>query len=59
LGNGRPRLEPGRIGGQYLAGDQPVEQHPYGGQLLLDAPRRVFLLQALYVGRHVERPDRG
>jgi 6-phosphogluconolactonase len=28
-------------------------------ELLLDARPRVFLLQALYIGRDVERPDRG
>jgi hypothetical protein len=48
-----------RVGGQYLAGDQPVEQHPHGGELLLDAGRRMLLLQALYVGRDIERPDGG
>ena len=47
----------GRVHRHHLAGDKPVEQHPHGGKLLLNARRPVFLLQLLHPGRHVERPD--
>ena len=47
----------GRVDGDDLAGDQPVEQHPNGGQVLFD--RRLFEVAAhgLDVGGDVERFD--
>jgi len=39
-----PAYGRGRVGRQHLAGNQPVEEHPHGGELLLDARRRVLLL---------------
>ena len=47
------------IGGDDLAGDQPVEQHADGGEVLLD--RRFFkiLAERLDIGRDVERLDIG
>lgn len=33
--------------------------HPHGGELRLHARRRVLRLQALYICRDIERPDRG
>jgi hypothetical protein len=47
----------GRIVRHHLADHQPVEQHAHGGELLLDARRRVGLLQRLDVGANVVRPD--
>ena len=49
----------GRVGRHDLAGDQPVEQHPHRGELLLHAGRRMGLLERLYIGGDIERPDRG
>ena len=43
--------------GQHLADYQPIEQHADRGELLLHVRRRVGLLAALYIGRHVDRPD--
>jgi hypothetical protein len=48
-----------RVGRHDLAGDQPVEQHPDRGQLLLDRRRRNLDLQLLYISSNVMRPDRG
>ena len=53
----RPAHRGGRVHRHHLAGDQPVEQHPHRGELLLHARRPVFLLQLVHPGRHVERPD--
>ena len=53
-----PRTAAAGLHRHHLAGDQPVEQHPHGGELLLHARRPVVLLQLLDPGRHVERPDR-
>ena len=36
----RPAHRRRRVGRQHLPGDQPVEQHPHGSELLLDAGRR-------------------
>ena len=49
----------GRIGGDDLAGDQPVEQHADGGEVLLD--RRLFeiLAERLDIGGDVQRLDIG
>jgi hypothetical protein len=49
----------GRVHRHHLAGDEPVEQHPHGRELLLYARRPVVLLQLLHPGGHVERPDGG
>ena len=46
----RPAHGGGRIHRHDLAGDQPVEQHPHGGELLLHARRPVVLLQLLHPG---------
>ena len=54
----RPAHGRGRVHRHHLAGDEPVEQHPHGRELLLHARRPVVLLQLLHPGRHVERPDR-
>jgi len=48
-----------RVSGHHLAGDEPVEQHAHGGELLLDARRRMGLLERLYISGDIERPDRG
>jgi len=50
----RPAHSRCRVGRQHLAGDQPIEQHPHGRELLLHARRRVFLLQGLYICRDIE-----
>ena len=47
------------IGGDNLAGDQPVEQHADGSQVLLDRRLRHRRLQVLDIGRDVERLDIG
>jgi hypothetical protein len=49
----------GRVGGDDLAGDQPVEQHSDGGEVLLD--RRLFkiLAERLDIGGDMERLDNG
>ena len=47
----------GRVHRRDLAGDEPVEHHPHGGELLLHARRPVVLLQLLDPFAHVERPD--
>ena len=44
-----------RVGRQHLAGDPSAEQHPHGSELLLDAWRRVLLLQALHVSSSPSR----
>ena len=41
-----------------LAGDQPIEQHAHGGELLLHGRRRMGPLERLYIGGDIERPDR-
>jgi len=48
-----------RISRHHLAGDEPIEQHAHGSKLLLHARRRMGLLERLYIGRDIERPDRG
>ncbi len=45
----RPAHGGGRIVGHDLAGDQPVEQHPDGGELLLHVRRGMGLLSRLYI----------
>ncbi len=45
-----------RVRGHHLAGHQPVEQHPYGCELLLHIRRRMGLLAALYICRNIKRP---
>jgi hypothetical protein len=47
----------GRIHRQHLADDEPIEQHPDGGELLLHTRRPVFLLQLLDLGSDVVWPD--
>ena len=54
-----PRTADGRVCRHHLAGDQPVEQHPHGGELLLHARRRMGLLECLDISGDIERPDRG
>jgi hypothetical protein len=46
----------GRVGRRHLADDQPVEQHPHRGELLLHAGRRVGLLERLHIGGDIVRP---
>ena len=48
-----------RVGGDDLAGDQPVEQHADRGQVLLDRRLRHRVLQVLDIGRHMQRLDIG
>jgi len=48
-----------RVYWHHLAGDEPIEQHAHGGELLLDARRRMGLLECLYISGDIERPDRG
>ena len=48
-----------RVCRHNLAGDQPIEQHAHGGELLLYARRRMGPLERLYIGGDIERPDRG
>ena len=47
----------GPVCGHHLADDQPVEQHPHGGELLLHVRRRMGLLAGLYIGTDVIGPD--
>ena len=47
-----------RVHRHDLAGDQPVEQHPHGCQLLLHVRRRMGQLARLYIGGDIMRPDR-
>ena len=47
------------VGRDHLTGHHPVEQHPYGGELLLDRRCRDLVLPLLYMGRNVMGPDRG
>ena len=49
----------GRIGGDDLAGDQPVEQHPDGGEVLLDRRLLEILAERLDIGGDVQRLDIG
>ena len=49
----------GRIGGDDLAGDQPVEQHADGGQVLLDGRLLEILAQRLDIGGDMQRLDIG
>ena len=49
----------GRIGGDDLAGDQPIEQHADGGQVLLDRRLLEVLAERLDIGGDVERLDIG
>ena len=48
-----------RVGGDDLAGDQPVEQHADGGQVLLDRRLLEILAERLDIGRDVQRLDVG
>jgi len=54
----RPAYRRGRIGGDDLADDKPVEHRPHGRELLLHRRRRGLRLQLLYIGGDVMRPDR-
>jgi hypothetical protein len=47
------------VGGDDLAGDQPVEQHADGSQMLLDRRLRHGVLQVLDIGRYMQRFDVG
>ncbi len=47
----------GRVVRHDLAGDQPVEQHPHGGELLLHGRRRVGLLHGFDIAGDVIGPD--
>jgi hypothetical protein len=47
----------GGIGGEDAAGDEPIEQHADGGEVLLDGRLRHSLLERLYIGGDVERLD--
>ena len=49
----------GRIGGDDLAGDQPVEQHADGGEVLLDRRLLEILAERLDIGGDVQRLDVG
>ena len=49
----------GRIDGDDMAGDQPVEQHADGGQVLLDGRLLGILAWGLDVGGDVQRLDVG
>jgi hypothetical protein len=48
-----------RIGGDDLAGDEPVEQHADGREVLLDRRLFAILSQPLDIGRDVQRLDIG
>ena len=48
-----------RIGRDDLAGDQPVEQHADGGQVLLDRRLLKILAERLDIGGDVQRLDIG
>ena len=47
------------IGGEDLAGDQPIDQHADGGQVLLDRRLLKILTERLDIGGDVERLDVG
>jgi hypothetical protein len=47
-----------RVIADNLADNQPVEQHPHGRQVLLNARRRVGFAQLLDIGRHMHRLKR-
>jgi hypothetical protein len=47
------------IGGDDLAGDQPIDQHADGGQVLLDRRLLKILAERLDIGGDVERLDVG
>jgi len=49
----------GGVGGHDLAGDQPVEQHADGCQVLLDRRFLEILAKRLDIGRHMQRLDIG
>ena len=49
----------GRVGEQDVAGDQPIEEHAQGSQVLFDGRRGVGAPQLLDVGGHVHGRDRG
>ena len=44
-----------RVGRHDLAGDQPIEEHPDGGQMLFDGRLGMVLHQQLDIRRHVHR----
>jgi hypothetical protein len=55
----RPAHRRRRIGRDDLAGHQPIEQHAYGRELLLDRRCGNLVLQLLYISGDVMGPDRG
>jgi len=48
-----------RIGGDDLAGYQPIEQHADGRQVLLDRRLLEIPAKGLDIGRHMQRLDVG
>ena len=46
-----------RVNGNYLAGDQPVEQHADAGEMLLDGGCRHTPAELLYIGGDMHRLD--
>ena len=48
----------GRVMGKNLTGDQPVEQHADGGELLLHVRGGMALCATLYICTDIEWPDR-
>jgi hypothetical protein len=54
-----PAYGRGGICWDHLADNERVEQHPHGGELLLDRRSRGLRLELLYIGGDVVRPDRG
>src|SRR5665213_1689868 len=55
----RPAHGVRRVGGDDLTGDQPVEQHAYGGEVLLHRWLFEAALHRFDVGRDVQRLDIG
>jgi hypothetical protein len=47
----------GGIAGEDAAGDEPIEQHADGGEVLLDGRLRHPVLERLYIGGDVKRLD--
>jgi len=47
------------IGGEDLAGDQPIDQHADGGQVLLDGRLLEILAERLNIGGDMQRLDVG
>ena len=46
-----------RVRPNHLAGDQPIEEHPYGSQVLFDCRLRERMPELLDVESHVDRLD--